>query len=298
MALLARGADYFGKSGFPVAVRIVRTEPGGKPSHAHDVTELDHYHDFCELVLVIGGLGHHVLEGEGFPVAAGNVFVVQGSQVHAFRQRQELVLVNVMYDPDRLPLPEALLRRIPGYSALFKLEPSFRRIHRFSSRLQLDREALGTARSLAEKIANEEKSSRPGREAALVALLLELIVFLSRQYEESETGESRSLLRMGQLISTLEQRYAETWTLESMARLTRLSRANLLRVFRQATGQSPIGFLISLRIEAAKLLLHRTKMSMTEIALETGFCDSNYFARKFREATGSSPTAYRESARF
>src|SRR4051812_36887343 len=125
MALLAKGLDYFGADGFPVTARRVRTETGGRPSHANDVTEIDHYHDFCELVLVLGGRGRHVLEGESFPVSAGNVFVVQGQQVHSFRDRDGLVLVNVMYDPLRLPLPSGLLRRLPGYSALFMLEPTF-----------------------------------------------------------------------------------------------------------------------------------------------------------------------------
>lgn len=297
MARLAQGIDYFGADGFPVTARRVRTQPGGRPSHANDVTEIDHYHDFCELVLVLSGRGRHMLEGESFPVAAGNVFVVQGRQVHSFRDREGLVLVNVMYDPLRVPLPSGLLRRLPGYSALFMLEPSFRSAHRFSSRLELDREDLGSAEALAERIEAESAQARPGHEAVLLGLLVELMVFLSRRYGESDARESRSLLEMGRLISALEQRYSEPWTLAQMAGLARLSRTSLLRVFRQATGKSPIDFLIGLRIEAAKRLLRQGERSMTDIALETGFGDSNYFARQFRLVTGSTPTAFRRGGR-
>lgn len=297
MALLAQGIDYFGPDGFPVTVRRVRTEPGARPSHPHDVTEEDHYHDFCELVLITAGRGRHVLEGESFPVSAGNVFVVQGQQVHSFRDREDLVLVNVMYDPLRLPLPAGLLRRLPGYSALFMLEPSFRSAHRFLSRLQLDREDLGAAEALAERIERESSRAQPGHEAILLGLLVELMVFLSRRYGESDVRESRALLQMGRLISTLEQRYQEPWTLEQLARSAHLSRTSLLRIFRQATGRSPIDYLIGLRIEAAKRLLRQSELSMTEIALETGFGDSNYFARQFRLVTGRTPTIFRRHAR-
>lgn len=297
MALLAQGIDYFGADGFPVTARRVRTERGGGPSHPNDVTEIDHYHDFSELVLVLSGRGCHVLEGESFPVAAGNVFVVQGQQVHSFRERDGLVLVNVMYDPQSVPLPAGLLRRMPGYSALFMLEPTFRSAHRFSSRLQLDREDLGAAEALAERIEAESAQARPGHEAVLLGLLTELMVFLSRRYGESDARESRALLEMGKLISTLEQRFNEPWTLEKMARLARLSRTSLLRVFRQATGKSPIDYLIGLRIEAAKRLLRQSEISMTDIALDTGFGDSNYFARQFRIVTGTTPTAYRRGGR-
>ncbi len=297
MALLAQGIDYFGEDGFPVTARRVRTEAGGRPSHPHDVTEIDHYHDFCELVLVLGGRGRHVLEGESFSVGAGNVFVVQGQQIHSFREREDLVLVNVMYDPARLPLPAGLLRRLPGYSALFLLEPTFRSAHRFSSRLQLDRKDLGAAEALAERIERESSEARPGHEAVLLGLLVELMAFLSRRYGESDVRESRALLQMGRLISTLEQRYREPWTLEQLARFAHVSRTNLLRIFRQATGKAPIEYLIGLRIEAAKRLLRQSDLGMTEIALETGFGDSNYFARQFRIVTGRTPTAFRRAGR-
>lgn len=297
MALLAKGADYFGADGFPVTALRVRTESGGRPSHSHDVTEIDHYHDFCELVLVLAGRGRHRLGGETFPVSAGDVFVLQGSQVHSFREREGLVLVNVMYDAARVPLPEGLLRRLPGYSALFMLEPSFRGAHRFTSRLQLDREALGAAEALAERIESEAAGRGPGHEAVLLGLLVELMVFLSRHYGASGTSGSLALLRMGRLISTLEQRFSEPWTLESMARIAGLSRTNLLRNFRQATGRAPVEFLIGLRIEAAKRLLRKGELGVTEIAMETGFGDGNYFARKFRECTGRTPTDFRRRER-
>ncbi|MET0261562.1 MAG: helix-turn-helix domain-containing protein [Rariglobus sp.] len=293
MAVLARGVDYFGPDGFPIAVRRVKTEVDGGPSHPHDITETDHYHDFCELVLVLSGRGRHHLEGESFPVSAGNVFIVQGQQVHSFREREGLVLVNVMYDPARLPLPSGLLRRLPGYSALFMLEPTFRSAHRFSSRLQLDRQNLGAAEALAERMEQEALRAAPGHEAVLLGLLIELMAFLSRRYGESDAGESRALLQMGRLISALEERYREPWTLEQLARFAKLSRTRLLLIFRQATGKSPIDYLIGLRIEAAKRLLRQNELTVTEIALETGFGDSNYFARQFRLVTGQTPSTFR-----
>lgn len=297
MAILAQGGDYFGKDGFPVTARRVPTLPGGKPSHRHDVTEIEHYHDFSELVLVLEGRGRHLLEGESFPVFAGDVFVVQGRQVHSFRDREGLVLLNIMYDPERIDLPAGFLRRLPGYSALFHLEPTFRSSHGFSSRLQLDRNDLGAAESLGERILDESARGRPGHEAMLLGLLTQLIVFLSRRYGESDTRESRALLRMGDLISALEQRYHEPWDLAQLARVARTSRTGLLRVFRQATGQSPVAFLIGLRVQAAKRLLQQTDLGMTEIAHATGFNDSNYFARQFRVVAGRTPTVFRRQTR-
>ena len=293
MAILARGAHYFGKNGFPIAIRRANSEPDGRPSHPYDVTEIEHYHDFTELVIVANGRGLHFLARERFPVIAGNVFVIRGRQVHCFREREGLKLLNVMYDPARLPLPARLLRRMPGYSALFMLEPAFRRAHHFSSRLHLNRSDLGAAESLVNRIEEESLSRSEGHEMALLGLLIELMVFLARRYGRSKATEARALLRIGQLVGALERDFRESWSLDQMARFAHLSRSGLMRTFRKATGQSPIDYLIGLKVEASMRLLQQTDLSVTDIALDSGFSDSNYFARQFRHVCGCTPSDFR-----
>ena len=52
-------------------------------------------------------------------------------------------------------------------------------------------------------------------------------------------------------------------------------------------------YLIRYRIQKAKHLLAAGDKTITEIALEVGFSDNNYFSRVFREEVGVSPLAYR-----
>jgi AraC-like DNA-binding protein len=293
MALLARGIHYFGPRGYPVTVRRVRGEPVDGQSHPLDFTDRPHYHDFSELVIVAGGRGRHVLQAESFPVSGGDVFVLQGRQVHCFREREGLQLINVMYDPAGLALPTRQLRRLPGYSALFMLEPAFRRAHRFASRLHLNRSELGSVEALVRQIEEESSAQAVGHEAMLLSLLVHLMTFLSRRYGQSRDTEARALLRVGQLIRTLEREYTEPWTLEQLAERAHLSRSSLMRTFRKATGQAPIDYLISRRIEAAMRDLQQTQRSVTEVALDSGFSDSNYFARQFRRVCGCAPSDFR-----
>jgi AraC-like DNA-binding protein len=67
-----------------------------------------------------------------------------------------------------------------------------------------------------------------------------------------------------------------------------------MRVFRKATGQTPIDYLVRLRIQKSISLLRNTDQPIIEIALESGFNDSNYFTRQFRKLTNESPSAYRK----
>ncbi len=293
---IADGIHYFGLSGFPLAIRRVRTDAVHSPSHPHDLTEVEHCHDFCELAVVTQGSAMHWLEGREFPVTAGDVFLLQGYQRHYFFAREKLDLINIMYDPDKIGLPENELRKMPGYCALFMLEPTFRRQHRFASRLHLRRVPLAHVERLAEEMEQESEVAAPGHEAALRAKLLELIVYLSRAYMETDTTEAHALLRVGHVIGALENDFQKDWKLENLLSIAHMSRSNLMRVFRKATGQTPIEYLIRLRIQRAMALLRNSTLSVTEIAFEVGFKDSNYFTRQFRRVLGQSPRSFRQAS--
>lgn len=293
-SMIADGIQYFGKSGFPITVRRVRTDAAHSPSHPHDITEVEHSHNFHELVIVTHGSAVHWLEGTEFPVTAGDVFLLQGRQRHCFHNRQDLELINIMYDPEKIALPESELRRMPGYCAMFMLEPTHRRQHRFASRLHLRRVPLAQVEQLAEEMEREDTEKKPGYEVALRVRLLELLIFFSRAYTTTDTTEAEALLRVGSVIGALENDFFKDWKLADLQEIAHMSRSNLMRVFRQATGQPPIEYLVRLRIQKAMELLRSTDLSITEIAMEVGFGDSNYFARQFRRALGESPREFRK----
>lgn len=290
---IADGIHYFGLTGFPLAIRRVRTDKANIPSHPHDLTEVEHSHGFCELVIVTQGSAMHRLEGDDFPVTAGDVFLLQGHQRHYFHSRENLQLINIMYDPNKMDLPENDLRKLPGYCALFMLEPTYRRQHRFSSRLHLERIPLAEAELLAEEMEQESLKTAPGHEALLRAKLVELMVFLARAYTTTKTVEGHALLRMGNVIGALENDFSKNWKIEELMSIAHMSRSNLMRIFRKATGQTPVEYLIRLRIQQSMKLLHNSQLNITEIAMEIGFNDSNYFSRQFRRIVGLSPSRYR-----
>ena len=292
---IADQTDYFSQTGFPLAVRRVQTERDSAPSHPHDLTDVEHSHAFCELVIVSHGCAMHRLEDREFPVTAGDVFLLQGKQRHYFFDRKELDLINIMYDPVAIGLPDNELRRMPGYCALFLLEPTYRRHHRFASRLHLKRVPLAQAEQLAEKMEHECTETSSGYEASLRATLLELIVFLSRAYTQTDATEAQALLRVGRVIGAIENDFSKGWTLEELTDIACMSRSNLMLVFRKATGQTPIEYVLRLRIQRAMERLRNTDRTITEIAMEVGFNDSNYFTRQFSRILGESPRHFRQT---
>lgn len=85
-------------------------------------------------------------------------------------------------------------------------------------------------------------------------------------------------------------------TLISVADHVHMSPAHFSTVFSQTVGKSFIAYLTGLRIERAKELLTSGDMKLTDIALEIGYNEPNYFSHVFRKAEGMTPKEYRNRA--
>lgn len=69
------------------------------------------------------------------------------------------------------------------------------------------------------------------------------------------------------------------------------------RAFKQSTGISPHRYVLEARIERAKELLAERVLSITEVALATGFATPSHFSVTFRRVTGITPRGWREGQR-
>jgi len=276
-------SEFFPDPNLPLAVHR-RTAQRPKELHTHD---------FSELVLILGGSAIHFTEKDEHAISRGDVFVIQGELAHGYRESHSLSLINLMFDSARLSFPQGDLRSMPGYHVLFTLEPQYRQRHRFASRLRLNEAQLEQAAVLAEQLELEARERKAGYIFTATALFMQLTSFLARCYDGEQTPESRDLLRIGAAIGYLEDHYADPISVEQLTRIAGMSESSLLRAFKQATGRSPTHYLLALRLRRARHLLRNTNLNITEIAFQTGFNDSNYFARQFRKGIGVSPREYR-----
>lgn len=291
MPIILENNHYFESNGFPISVwkeGVDEIEPD-RPNY----TEIQHTHNFWEIVLVNGGSGYHNLEGQSFLVGTGDVFLIQKHQNHFFHSLRDLELINVLYDPEVLELQETELRKLPGYCAMFLLEPHHRKKHNFSSRLHLKRRELSPALQIIEKIETACNEKDAGWEITSLISLQELMIYFSKCYVSAESPDATSLLRVADVIAQLEKGYMRPWTLDDLVQTANMSKGNLIRIFKNATNQTPIEYLIDIRIQHANDLLRKTNLSITEIAYQVGFNDGNYFSRLFKKVQHCSPREYR-----
>jgi AraC-like DNA-binding protein len=291
----ALGKNYFEEGKLPIHVARVNRALG--ESHDHDLTEVPHYHDFTEIIIILRGSSIHFVEGNEYSVSTGDIFVLQGYQLHSFKDASNVEIVNVMFEPKEINklLNLACIKKLPGYNALFILEPQYRHNHHFRSILHLNRNELSRIEYIISNMLEEQCNMEIGYESILKNKLEELIINLSREYSKLKSKEALSILRISSVIEFLENNFGQNVNLEELAAKTFMSTRNFQRIFKKATGQSPIDYLIQIRLKRAKKMLSTSNLQVADIALQVGFNEYNYFSRKFKKAVGVSPIKYRTS---
>jgi AraC-like DNA-binding protein len=278
------GWKYFSQTGIPLSV--FRTQVGSRIAM--------HTHDFSELAVVLDGHGWHVTTDSKYRIAAGDVFVVQNNAAHAYEGCEQIDLYNVLFDTSKLNLPASDLYQLPAYHALFSLEPGIRNTARSSHHfLTLSRHDLAEISSILGRAADELLQRQPGYQGMAVSLFVQAAVSLSRCYACMEGRESGRLIRLGRVISYIEQNILDDLTLGQMAGVAGVSASTLNRSFNDALGMPPMEYVIEQRFKRAIVLLKDTDATITQVACRSGFADSNFFARQFRRRFGCSPREFR-----
>lgn len=128
--------------------------------------------------------------------------------------------------------------------------------------------------------------------------LIELLLFIIRcqRYEENVVKEIDVDNQLMQEIATyIYDNYDKKISLDDMSRKFHISRSYLSKKFKTITGFGFKEYLINVRIKNACTMLLETNKSITDIAFECGFNDSNYFGDAFRHVKGVSPNKYRKN---
>ena len=128
--------------------------------------------------------------------------------------------------------------------------------------------------------------------------LVELILFIIRcqRYEHNVIKEIDVDNQLMQEIATyIYENYDKKLSLDDMSNRFHISRSYLSKKFKAVTGFGFKEYIVNVRIKNACRLLLETNKSITDIAFECGFNDSNYFGDAFRHVKGISPNKYRKN---
>ena len=92
----------------------------------------------------------------------------------------------------------------------------------------------------------------------------------------------------------IDKNYNENISLKSIAEAVNANQYYLSHIFKEEIGFSPMQYVTRRRIVEAQNLLINTQLSITEIAANVGYNNSNYFQNVFKKIVGYTPGSYRK----
>lgn len=262
-----------------------------------------HDHDFSEIAIVMGGSAIHSVsltnnkEAVQAKIAKGDILVLHPGVFHLYKQAEDLELWNIIFDSKHLLMPQYDAEFLPFFQKLFpqKTPPPVRQMT--FPVLHLDDKELNTCQNSILKIQQEMTSQLPGSYFSAMSAFMGMLIHLARMDREPvQDKETAPESRIADALNYIHRHYMNgKISLDMLAAIASMSKRNLTRYFRNATGASPLEYLQTLRMSKALFFLRSTDFKIEDIAYRCGFCNGAYFSRCFIKSYNVSPSEYRRN---
>ncbi|GAA5085527.1 hypothetical protein GCM10023210_06470 [Chryseobacterium ginsengisoli] len=153
-------------------------------------------------------------------------------------------------------------------------------------------QSLASATNNIMRIAMDDNSQKDiMADFALKELLIRLMQTQARGMMEKNIAKNKS--RIGFVVDYIRKNLHQKLSIDSIAKMAYVSKSNFFKMFKDELGTSPNEFILQERINRAKELL-ASQNSIKETAYQTGFSDTNYFTRVFKQLVGVTPKSYQD----
>lgn len=248
-----------------------------------------HDHDFTEITYILSGKGQYLVEGITYDVKAGDLIICNAGVRHH----------NIVTDKKE-PTVEFFI----GFTdyQLKDLPPNTMSLKDQSYLLHTDIELHQNLSKLCYAMLAENETNQVGKYFMLKAYLIQFLLLIIRQNTKPQPKQEsyhfdthyKSYV-VNQMITYFHTHYNEKISLDQIAQNMYLSPVYLSKIFKEETGESPINYLIKIRLEKAKDILSTSHSdSIKKIACQVGYEDAYHFSKLFKKYYGISPLHYRK----
>ena len=232
------------------------------------------WHNNVEILFFTEGEGNVLCGNELHHVTEGDIFIINSNVMHYISSDSFIRYCCLIVDND--------FCRDNGIDCT-KLE--------FSNRAGTEE-----CKRIYGKIVTEIKAENEFKDAGIRSAVLELMVYISRNFSVPVTGGNRAngevneniQLAIGYIRSHLDR----SLSLDELADEVGLSKFYFAREFKRVTGITVVSYINRLRCRNAGRLLAKRDCTIHEAALKCGFENDSYFSKTFRKYMGVLPSDY------
>ncbi len=249
-----------------------------------------HWHPDFEIATAECGVLDYQVGGQHIILEAGDSIFVNGNMLHGIKQLSgdvpdpmpNIVFSGTLIAPETSTIYQKHILPIAQCDSLPFVV--FRRGDRSHSEINC----------LIKDIYRQMNEKKPCFELAVQRNINCIFEFLSCNFAELPKTEATRIqinnqIRLQKMLTYIYENYAESVTLEDIAKSADISRSEAGRCFHTYMGCSPIDALIQYRLQMAHRLLNERTQTLQQISYACGFNSVNYFSRQFKKRYGYTP---------
>lgn len=245
-----------------------------------------HWHDEVEIIYVQQGLLNLTIDKMEYLGKAGDIFVVNSRVIH----QMSVTVTPTVYVTALFPL-ESMLFQVEDSVMAAYLRPLMEGQLRFPTSVP---NTVPQIQEKMERIISLFHEAPEYYQLLIRVSLLDLLCeFFTHHLMEKPEEETRYKEKHREILAYIQANYLREITLDSISEAFHMVPKYFSRYFKNTFHISLTEYINRLRLENAADLLRHTDMSITEIALRTGFNSSSYFNKRFREEFHKTPREYR-----
>lgn len=240
-----------------------------------------HWHTSVEIFAVMEGTLSFYRNEKEYPLRAGEFLIINSNEIHSIHapERNETVVLQIP------------LKQFEDYFTA-------QRYIRFSSTAGDPKEDAHMA-GLIRKLYRVYGEQETGYEFRTRSLYFEILYLLVRKYRVTEVQErelrySRRLDALSRITAYMREHYSEELKLSEVAATFGYSAEYLSRMFKKYAKINFKTYLQDIRMAYAYRDLMGTDKTISQIALENGFCGSRAFSKEFQKRYGILPSEVRK----
>ncbi len=148
----------------------------------------------------------------------------------------------------------------------------------------------------------EKNTCGAGKYYMMQSYLVQYVLYILRDMQEASLPNGRCAFEsvnkneiVSQIMQYFEEHYAEKISLDIISENMYVSPFYISKIFKSVTGDTPIRYLIDVRLDKAKkLLMTHPELSVHEVAEMVGYDDAYHFSKLFKKRFGTSPSKVAE----
>ena len=235
-----------------------------------------HSHDQCELYCFFGGKGSFRVEGTNYPLSVGDILIMRPYEAHYID-----IDASVPYTRSAVQFDINLFAKVDkeGYLTRPFTNRETGRLNRYN----------GNELGLPYKLFTESIAAPSGDTRTLImSWLLPLLHSISAVFDTRSDDDNSDTIEH-RIVSFVGSKISEDISLDTVCREFYISKPQLCRIFKAATGSGVWEYITVKRLALARELMQSGTLP-TKAATECGFKDYSVFYRAYRKHYGTSPS--------